>query len=196
MEGQSTVSSKGFVHCQPVVYNDDRSCYTIDGRKGPIPLVGTLRALNLEQSTPATGPAGTASQIIFSEDNTQLIAAVKGIPPQPGFLAVWDVASDGSLSKDFRVVISQQRGLLPSSLTVIPGTNAILATDAGFGFDVFDLKASQPNNSMAVTIDDQSATLCSSFSTKTGNFYLADTGASIVTEISMDKKFKATLVKV
>lgn len=84
-------------------------------------------------------PAGSVSHVIFSEDNKQLIASVKGIPPTPGILAVWDIAADGSLSQDFQAVQPATGGLLPFSMTVIPGKNAILATDAGLGVDVFDV---------------------------------------------------------
>lgn len=68
--------------------------------------------LNLNQTTPATGPAGSVSHIVFSEDNKQLIASVKGVPPTPGFLAVWDVADDGSLSESFASVAPAEGGLL------------------------------------------------------------------------------------
>ncbi|KAH9850346.1 hypothetical protein C2E23DRAFT_836177 [Lenzites betulinus] len=138
------------------------------------------------------GPAGTASHIIFSEDGKQLIASVKGVPPTPGFLAVWDVAADGSLSPDFKKVAPAKDGILPFSMTVIPGKNAILATDAGLGFDVFDFAG---NRSSAVKIDGQVATCWSSFSKKTGNFYLTDIGTATVTEVHVDKNLKGSIVQ-
>lgn len=151
--------------------------------------------MNLNQSTPANGPAGTASHIIFSEDNTQLFVSVKGIPPTPGFLAVWDVASDGSLSEDFNSVAPAEGGLLPFSMTLIEGTNALLATDAGVGFDIFDF-SSGSNDSSVVPIEGQSATCWSSFSNQTGNFYLTDIGTSIVTEVNVDQNLKGSIVQV
>jgi hypothetical protein len=170
-----------------------------------VPIANTVRSLGLNQTTPATGPAGSASHIIFSEDNSQLIASVKGVPPQPGFLAVWDVAADGSLSADFTSVAPQSGGLLPFSMTVIPGMNAILATDAGLGFDVFDFNAVAPvqgnatasgDRSSANAIAGQSATCWSSFSPKTGNFFLTDIGTSTITEVNVDANLKGTIVKV
>ncbi|KAJ3815535.1 hypothetical protein EV368DRAFT_80034 [Lentinula lateritia] len=171
------------------------SCFKVDQTKGLINLSGTNRALNLNQTTPATGPAGSASHIIFSEDNTQLIASVKGVPPTPGFLAVWDVATDGSLSPVFKTVTPSQGGLLPFSMTVIEGKNALLATDAGVGFDIFDLSTSGGNASSVVPIDGQSATCWSSFSSQTGNFYLTDIGTSMVTEVNVDDTLKGSIVK-
>ncbi|KAI0325541.1 hypothetical protein GY45DRAFT_1260663 [Cubamyces sp. BRFM 1775] len=167
-------------------------CYKVDKKNGLITLPNTLRPLGLNQTTPATGPAGTASQIIFSEDGKQLIVSVKGVPPTPGFFAVWDVNSDGTLSPDFKKVAPAKNGLLPFSMTVIPGKNAILATDAGLGFDIFDLKDN--SKSSAVAIDGQVATCWSSFSKQTGNFYLTDIGTATVTEVHVDNNLKGTIV--
>lgn len=179
------------------------SCYKVDNELGLVALPNTLRPLGLNQTTPATGPAGTASHIIFSEDGSKLIASVKGVPPTPGFLAVWDVAADGSLSSNFDQVAPAKGGLLPFSMTVIPGMNAILSTDAGVGFDIYDLSTVKANSNdtessknSVIPINGQMATCWSSFSEKTGNFYLTDIGTSIVTEVNVDKNLKGTIVKV
>lgn len=183
------------------------SCFKVDKNKGLLPAAKTNRVLNLNQTTPANGPAGTVSHVLFSEDGKQLIASVKGVPPKPGFLAVWDVAQDGTLSKDFKQVAPAKGGLLPFSMTIIPGKNAILATDAGLGFDIFDFNGNNNNKggqgkgnnaadkSSAVAIKGQSATCWSSFSKKTGNFYLTDIGTSQVTEVNVDNNLKGTVVK-
>ncbi|KAI9060663.1 hypothetical protein FKP32DRAFT_1632775 [Trametes sanguinea] len=168
-------------------------CYNVDKKTGLNVMPNTLRPLGLNQTTPATGPAGTASHIIFSEDDKQLIVSVKGVPPTPGFLAVWDVASDGSLSPDFKKIAPAKDGILPFSMTVIPGKNAILATDAGLGFDIFDLKDN--NKSSAIKIDGQVATCWSSRSQKTGNFYLTDIGTATVTEVHVDDNLKGSIVQ-
>lgn len=183
-------------HTAPHRYNVTdglRSCYKVDKKTGLSAIANTLRPLGLNQTTPATGPAGTASHIVFSEDGKQLIASVKGVPPTPGFLAIWDVNADGSLSPDFKNVAPAKDGLLPFSMTVIPGKNAILATDAGLGFDIFDLKDN--NRSSAIAIDGQVATCWSSFSKKTGNFYLTDIGTATVTEVHVDDNLKGSIVQ-
>jgi len=171
------------------------NCYKPHRELGLVAQPDTLRALNINQTTPATGPAGSASHIIFSEDDTKVIAAVKGVPPVPGFLATWDIAEDGSLSKDFTKSTPAQGGLLPFSMTVIPGKNAILATDAGVGFDIFDFNNGNNASSSIVPIDGQVATCWSSFSPKTGNFFLTDIGTSTVTEVNVDNNLKGTIVK-
>ncbi|OBZ72608.1 hypothetical protein A0H81_07936 [Grifola frondosa] len=169
------------------------NCFSVDSKLGLVAMPNTLRSLGLNQTTPATGPAGTTSHIAFSEDGKQLIASVKGVPPTPGFLAVWDVNTDGTLSADFQTVTPGSGGLLPFSMTVIPGKNAILATDAGVGFDIFDFGGQ--NQSSVVPITGQGATCWSSFSNQTGNFYLTDIITSTVTEVNVDDNLKGTIVK-
>ena len=172
------------------------NCYKIDQKLGPIAIDNTLRLLTdkIKQSTPPAGPANTASQVIFSEDNKQLIVSVKGSPPNAGFFAIWDVASDGSLSANFKTVSPGKGGLLPFSMTVIPGKNALLATDAGVGFDIVNLKDTSKNT--ANEIGGQIATCWSAFSPATGNFYLTDIGTSSVTEVHVDGNLKGSVVSV
>lgn len=170
------------------------SCYTVDKKTGLKAIPNTPRSLNLNQTTSATGPAGSASHLVFSEDGKQLMASVKGVPPSPGMIAIWDVAEDDSLSADVQAVAPPAGGLLPLSMTVIPGKNAVRATDLGVGFDVFDLGGG--NASAAVAIHAQSATCWSSLSTQTGNFYLTDIGTAIVTEVHVDDDLQASIVKV
>lgn len=170
-------------------------CFKVDKQQGLVAMANTVRSLKLNQTTPATGPAGSVSHVVFSEDNKQLVASVKGVPPQPGFLAVWDVAQDGSLSQDFKAVAPQKGGLLPFSMTIIPGKNAILATDAGVGFDIFDFSGGAANKSSVVPINGQGATCWSSFSPKTGNFFLTDIETSKVTEVNVDPNLKGTIVQ-
>lgn len=102
-------------------------------------------------------------------------------------------------------------------MTIIPGKNAILATDAGIGFDIFDLGSGKnaSSKSSVVAIDGQSATCWSSFSPSkahffltpccsltqftskdTKNFFLTDIGTSMVTEINIDNDLVGTVVKV
>ncbi|EIM87566.1 uncharacterized protein STEHIDRAFT_168277 [Stereum hirsutum FP-91666 SS1] len=182
------------------------SCYSVNSTLGLVAMPNTVRSLNLNQTTPATGPPGSASHIIFSEDGSNLIASVKGVPPTPGFLAVWDVAEDGSLSDQFVSVAPASGGLLPFSMTVIPGANAILATDAGVGFDIFDMSGgasnatdstngTSSNLSSVVPITGQGATCWSSFSQQTGNFYLTDIITSMVTEVNVSGNLTGSIVK-
>jgi len=180
------------------------NCYKVDAKLGLVAMPNTLRTIGVNQTTPANGPAGSVSHVIFSEDGSKLIASVKGTPPTPGFFATWDVAADGSLSQDFAKVEPPKGGLLPFGMTVIPGMNALLAADAGLGFDVVDLstvKAGSNSSSLessknsATSVGGQKAVCWATFSQGTGNFYLTDIGTSLVTEVNIDKNLKPTIVK-
>jgi hypothetical protein len=180
-------------------------CFRVDQKLGLIPLPNTERSLKLDQTSPATGPANTASHVIFSEDGTQLLATVKGDPTnatqRPGFIAAWDIQQDGSLSPDFKTVPLPSGGLLPFSMTVVPGKNAILATDANVGFDLFNTQGGITAGSQgarqnsANPIAGQGATCWSSFSPKTQNLYLTDIKKPFVTEVSVDNNLKGQIVK-
>lgn len=91
---------------------DGVACYMLNGKAGLKPIPNTVRSLGINQTTPATGPAGSVSDVLFSEDGKQLLASVKGIPPVPGFVASWAVASDGSLSKNFTKTAAATGGAL------------------------------------------------------------------------------------
>ncbi|TFK84607.1 hypothetical protein K466DRAFT_496274, partial [Polyporus arcularius HHB13444] len=170
------------------------NCYNIDQKLGAVAIVNGLRLLTdaLQTSTPPAGPANTASHILFSEDDKQLIVSVKGTPDKAGFFAVWDVNGDGSLTADFKKVAPAKGGLLPFGMSVIPGKNAVLATDAGVGFDIVNLKDN--SKSSVVKIDGQVATCWATHSQVTGNFYLTDIGTAIVTEVHVDDNLKGSIV--
>ena len=116
-----------------------------------------------------------------------------------GFLAAWAISSDGSLSAEL-VKSAAPLGsfAFPISTTLIPGTNAILAADTGVGFDIFDFgtEHSLSASSSAFSIPGQEATCWSSFSSKSGNFYLTDPVTAIVTEVNVNRNLQGTIVRV
>ena len=176
------------------------NCYKVDKKLGPVAISNSLRLLTdtgalKGTQTPPAGPTNTASQVLFSEDGKQLIVSVKGTPQAPGFFAIWTVAADGSLSKDFQNVALAKGGALPFGMSVIPGKKALLATDPALGFDILDLDSGNKRSS-ANKITGQAATCWSAFSPKTGNFYLSDVGTSTITEVHVDNNLNATLVMV
>lgn len=81
-------------------------------------------------------------------------------------------------------------------MTVIPGKNSILNTDAGVGFSVFDFSKGDQASSSVIPIGGQKATCWSSFSGKTGTFFLTDIGTSTVSEVKVDGNLKGSIVKV
>ncbi|PPQ99262.1 hypothetical protein CVT24_009307 [Panaeolus cyanescens] len=194
------INKKGTVAC---ILNGGQvngvNCFTVDKTKGLVAKPNTLRSLGLIQTTPPTGPAGSVSQIIFSDDESKLFASVKGASSTPGFVATWDISpADGSLSAQ-PVKSTSANGLEPFGMSPIPKTNALLVADASAGFDVFDFgssKASSKASSASTTsISGQGATSRVAFSPKIGNFYLSDPVTSLITELNVDKNLKGTVVK-
>ncbi|KAF9267750.1 hypothetical protein L218DRAFT_919401 [Marasmius fiardii PR-910] len=180
------------------------SCFKVDKDNGLSSLAGTNRVLGLKQTTPATGAPGSASQLLFSEDDKQLIASVKGVPDPKvnngrgtvGALAVWDVADDGSLSKDFKVMAPPEKGLIPFGMAILPKKNAVVVADPNVGFDVLDLSGSNQasNKSVANAVDNQQAIGWVAQSPTTGNFFLSDPVTSRITEVKVGDDFKGTVV--
>ncbi|KAF7350178.1 hypothetical protein MVEN_01320600 [Mycena venus] len=160
------------------------SCYKVDTGEGLTPIRNTIRSLNLNQTTPATGPSNTPSQIIFSPDEKRLIVSVKA-----GYLAIWEVNTDGSLSTDFQTVAG---GILPFSLLYVPEKNAIIASDPGVGYDIFNLDT---NETVSLPIPGQTLTCWSVYSKESGNFYMVDVGVSTITEVHVTGSLNSSIIK-
>ncbi|KAI0078795.1 hypothetical protein K474DRAFT_1683617 [Panus rudis PR-1116 ss-1] len=165
------------------------NCYHVDDWTGLKPIPNTQRLFGLNQTTPATGPANTPSEIIFSEDGSQLIASVKGSSvDQPRFLAIWDINKDGSLSQQFKSVPAGRGGIRPFGFSTISGKNAFVVADPAIGCEIFDTSGSQATapTSTAVNVTSQMAICWTAYSHSTGSFYLIDAGNADVVEINVD----------
>lgn len=182
---------------------DGVQCFSVNST-GLTPKTNTRRNININQTTPATGPAGTASHIIFSEDQKTVFAAVKGNPDAnfTGFLAAWDIQDDGSLSEDFTKVELPQGGALPFAISNIAGSKgALFVADAGVGADVFDLSkgvsaAAQSNATTTIPVEGQGAVCWTAFSSKVESFFVSDIKTSLVTEIAVDPStLNSTVIK-
>ncbi|KAF7316834.1 hypothetical protein HMN09_00416700 [Mycena chlorophos] len=177
------------------------SCFAVNTKNNTITsIANSVRPLGLNQTTPPTGPPNAASQILFSTDSKQLYVTVKGNPPTPGYMAVWDVAADGSLSESATHVTPPSGGALPFSITPLPGKDALLVTDPALGFDIFDLTKGLSagvvgGNSTSFTIPGQAAICWSQYSTETGNAYIIDAGTAIVSEINVNSHLTPSIVK-
>ncbi|KAA1473379.1 hypothetical protein DENSPDRAFT_822744 [Dentipellis sp. KUC8613] len=178
--------------------NNGINCYRVDPFFGLVPKSNTKRSIGVPRTNPPSGPPGSLSQIIFSEDDRHVVVSVKG-NTTAGFLAVWDVYPGGSLSQEYTKVFPKAGGMLPFSLTVVPGANALLGTDPAIGYETWDLadvqKAQNSSRTTAVAVPGQQAHCWSTYSYKTGNYYLVDAGANSVTELSLDNNLKGTVVK-
>ncbi|KAJ7103801.1 hypothetical protein C8R44DRAFT_887318 [Mycena epipterygia] len=168
--------------------NNGVSCYTVDLRKGLVPIPNSVRSLNQKLTTPPANPDNTPSQILFSDDGKRLFASVKGSKTTTGFVAVWTVNDDGSLSPDF-TKNTPNGGLNPASLTLIRGADALMNTDIGRGINILDFgNGSTTAKTQDLEIGGSVHTAWGEFSDATKNYYISDSDTAIYTELSIDSK--------
>ncbi|KAF5354595.1 hypothetical protein D9758_011218 [Tetrapyrgos nigripes] len=152
------------------------------------PLSSTQRSLNLNQTTPETGPPGSVSQIFVAPDGMNA--------SDPGYLAVWDIDSSNStsptLSKDFRRISAPSGGQNLFGLVPVKGQQALAVADPAVGYNIIDL--SGQNRSASYAVDGQMAICWVAYSEKTGNYYFIDAGADRVTEVAVDGSLKGSTV--
>ncbi|THU97699.1 hypothetical protein K435DRAFT_965340, partial [Dendrothele bispora CBS 962.96] len=168
------------------------SCFSVSANS-VAPLTQTQRSLGLNQTTPSTGPPGSPSQIFISPDGQNVVVSVKGIDASaPGYLAIWDI-TNGTLSTNSNTIPVPTGGQLPFGFVPIANEQAFVVADPAIGFNIMDM--SGQNRSAAYPIDGQKAVCWAAFSSKTGNYYVIDAGASLITEIAVDGDLKASAVK-
>ena len=115
-----------------------RSCYGVSA-SGLSTQQETWRDLTIygyNQTNPPQGPINTFSQIHFTEDDKNVVVALKGfITPEPvrGALFVYPVSDNGELAKEPTIAGTPAPGGFTFSLTPIPGKNAFFSADFSSG---------------------------------------------------------------
>lgn len=171
--------------------NNSVQCFSVNPVSGLTPIGNTNRALNLPVTNPPDGAANAPSQVIFSQDGKQLSVVVK-VNPQNGTLLTFGVNSDGSLSA---TPTASHGGQGPFSLTRIPGHDAFISADALIGFDVWKLNSQNVASVKTFPITGQQAVCWSTYSTKTGTFFLDDALTDIITEVKLDANLDGSIVR-
>jgi len=165
-------------------------CFKVDFNTGLTPQ-GKFYSFGLNQTTPPMGPYGTVSQVVFSNDKKKLRASVKGVahPRTPGFIATWDVGSDGTLSDDFtKTIPNPGQGLQPFGvLNVYGAQDALLVTDLAVGMTIYDFSQSTPALHPLV-IDGQRDTCWVVYSNVTDSYWVSDLGTAQIYEVGIDNK--------
>ncbi|VDB96740.1 unnamed protein product [Peniophora sp. CBMAI 1063] len=167
-------------------------------KDGLQPQDGTFRPLGLNETTPSTGPFGAASQVVYTQDEKNVIAAVKGPLFGPGFLAAWPIGDDGQLAENFTEIATAPGGGHPFSLTPIPGQNAFFSADFSIGVDVYDFSngIEGVNNSprtIGVAVPGQDATCWSAYSELLDKYYVMDVTGHQITEVQVDSNLAVTV---
>ncbi|VDC03928.1 unnamed protein product [Peniophora sp. CBMAI 1063] len=175
------------------------ACFAVS-QDGLQPQTDSFRSLGLNQTTPSTGPFGSASQILYTQDETGILVAVKGQleDPSTGFLAVWPIDDQGNVAANFTRIATPTNGGFPFSLTPVAGVNAYLAADLAMGMDVFDFSegidsvASSPRTA-AVPIVGQHAACWTTYSSTLDRYYVIDVNANVITPVEIDSNLTVTV---
>jgi hypothetical protein len=173
------------------------SCFSMCAENGLTALDTSLRAFDLNQTTPPTGPANTVSQIFFNEDSSALLTTVKGNPAvnNTGFISVFPVVDSVVSTKDVRS--SPEGTALLFGTALIAGTGNVFVTDAAFGSATLAISAggnvagsakaaaaANVASTLATTkIANQHATCWATISELTKTAFVTDVGVNQLVEI-------------
>jgi len=155
-----------------------------------------LRAFDLKQSTPPTGPLNTVSQVLFSGDENTLFTAVKGDPTKnnTGFLASFAVSGARKHARDQNVKKTVSKCGSRSSpagtavlfgSSIIPGSTDLFVTDASFGAAVLSIGSNAASVKGKAAIDGQKATCWVAISPATNTAFVTDVGTNRMVEMSV-----------
>ncbi|RFU34503.1 hypothetical protein B7463_g1867, partial [Scytalidium lignicola] len=160
------------------------ACFSMSATEGLTPLDTSLRAFNINQTTPPVGPTNTVSQVFFNSDSTALLTTVKGDPTvnNTGFLSIFPVANGKVSTQDIRSSPAGTAVLFGTAL--LPNTNNIFVTDASFGSATLAIS----NNGIAsvaaqTKIADQAATCWAAFSDVTNSAFVTDVAVNHLVEV-------------
>ncbi|KAF2162730.1 hypothetical protein M409DRAFT_68993 [Zasmidium cellare ATCC 36951] len=111
------------------------ACFSVDPFHG-LQADGPLRALGssiINETTPPSGPPGSAAQVLFNPDSSAVFATVKGNPDTKklGSMAVWPV-DNGDISQG-EPVVSTFDGLYVDFGFLFVSQSEIFLSDAGSG---------------------------------------------------------------
>lgn len=160
------------------------ACFSMCTTNGLTALDKSLRAFDINQTTPPIGPTNTVSQTFFNADSTALITTVKGDPAvnNTGFLSIFPVENNAVSTKDVRSSPSGTAVLFGSSL--IPNSNDIFVTDASFGSATLAIAADNTAEVTASTkIADQAATCWAAISDVTNSAFVTDVAVNHLVEV-------------
>jgi hypothetical protein len=161
------------------------SCASYDSKTG-LGQFDALRQWNLGQTTPPIGPLNGPADVFFSADETEVVVMVKGnlTAALPGFVAKYTVDKAAGQVAMTGPEITPKGSLVLFGTALIPGTDNVLASDAGFGGLILNLDALE--TPVAVTnITNQMATCWAITSPVTGTGYLNDIVVSQLVEVDL-----------
>lgn len=151
------------------------TCFSVDHAKGLTVQDTKTRSLGsaLQQTTPAFGPLGTASDIFFNPSGTALFATIKGNPPTPGTYFIWPVVNGKVSATAITHVINDM--IAPFGSAFLGSDSELLVTDASFGASILKVTSSFDLIETAHTaIPGQGAICWGTYSARFNSAYIFD----------------------
>jgi hypothetical protein len=182
--------------------NNGVQCFRPTSR-GLVKIANSNRALNLPLSTPPvmSNTTFSVSTIQFSPDGSRLVVDVKGVVDSniPGFLAVWNVNPDGSLSQCSQSFPAPTHaGQQHFGMIHLQGKEGFILADASQGGLMYDFSNGYgPQATIKnIVVPGHQITCWASFSSKSNSYFITDAGTAIISELSIDiDTLNATMVK-
>ncbi|KAK2810249.1 hypothetical protein FQN50_003219 [Emmonsiellopsis sp. PD_5] len=163
------------------------ACFKIT-KKGLHSVDNYLRPFELEQSTPPSTTKRSFSDIIFSEDQSALLAFVKGdmATNRTALLAVYPITSGSHVSK--HGIMSNPENLSNVfGVVQIPGTQNILATDPSRGAALIKVgKHGKGETLKSIDIEGQMASCWAAYSPATKTVFITDGAVNRLVDIDVE----------
>ncbi|KAK4460970.1 hypothetical protein QBC42DRAFT_331134, partial [Cladorrhinum samala] len=156
------------------------------------------REFKLEQTTPPTGPYNTLSQVMFSDDEEQLYATVKGDPRsgKQGWFSSYDVRRNASAAwLSEQEVRSKPQGTSEmGGCAAIPGSKDVLVADSSFGVAVLGLSGRSEASVMSrVDVKDQQRMSHVALKAGSRTAWVSDAARNRVVEVSYERREKVEI---
>lgn len=166
------------------------ACFSVDPREGLVSS-GSLRALPssvIDESTPPSGPPGSAAQVLFNPSSTALFATIKGnagsVPPKLGSFAAWPVEQDGNISHESPVMTQISDIFMNFGFTFITDERIFLS-DPSFGASILKVQENlKIVEGTHVVIPGQVAVCWTQYWQSTDTLYAIDAGTHDVYTLS------------
>lgn len=170
-----------------VLNGGTRSGFRIFSRNSSLtPIWDRSISLNPTQSTPPMGPPNTVSQIMFSQDNKNILVIYKGTDDNhPGAMLIYPINNE-LVSNPHKIVI--QPGYLPFALSPIEDIGLLIA-NASYGVNTLSY-----NSEILRSIPISGAVCWTAYSSKTGSYYVIGSVSGDVSEIEVDSILQPNLI--
>lgn len=163
------------------------ACFYADPFYGLKP-VGGLRSVGkaIDETTPATGPPGSASDIFFTPDSSAVLVTIKGdagaMPPKQGYFATFPVNRGIVADKP---ILSQIPDILMQFSITWLDEHRLLLSDPAYGVSILNVAKDLQITELAHTkIPDETAICWTNYDPALNMAYAIDVGRPYLTKIN------------